>query len=387
MDLSTTEAQICTTAGKDILQDIIPFEQNSVPEQDELNDIPLANHTVKPSPDISRANQTIKPLKPSPPDEGKIKEAPKIQSKAVTLSPPIVSDDKPIRHSSNTAVSNNSTTKAALNGNDIITEHNTEAQPESEDTVTKSQQIAAKANISRSVIESELILFKPEQTSHFPFPTGCKVWWGFQSDSEGEYFNHGTVHNVYFNFSSRKMMYEVTKKNEQTDKEPNPNLLLEEEIAYAPGSHVYYSPSGSFDDDASRAYGEVLYCRTNSSDNTNEVKEINVSLKNEHISLKSNITDAGCIERIHIILQKLDKEIFIDRSILKETGIGRTIKSISKLLKTNDKEVASFAIRLIEKWRAQIARPQLLYSLLIFGDKNEIQLKEDVPFSHIKFRH
>ena len=261
-----------------------------------------------------------------------------------------------------------------------------EARLEAEDTSAHSQSAADKAKTSRNVIESELILLQPGQTSHLPFPAGCKVWWGFQSDAKGESFNLGIVHNVHFNFSSRVMVYEVVSVDDaQSSKESNRNLLFEEDLAYAPGLQVYYSPSGLINDEASRARGEVLYCRTTSSnDDMNFVKKLSVAVQNELTCLKSKNSDAECINRVRVLLHKLNTEVMINRSILKETGIGRTIKSISKVVAKADNETASSATQLIEKWKSQIARPQIYYSLLVFGDNNEIQLAENVPRTHIK---
>jgi hypothetical protein len=95
------------------------------------------------------------------------------------------------------------------------------------------------------------------------------VWWGLQLDEKGATFYHGTIHNVYINFSSRGFVYEV-EQNDKTER----ILLYEEDIVYAPGSPVYYFASKLLDDEASRIAGEVLYCRTTtSSDNAKAVKE------------------------------------------------------------------------------------------------------------------
>jgi hypothetical protein len=138
-------------------------------------------------------------------------------------------------------------------------------QPETEEK-SKSQ---TKANYCRNVNRSELILLHPGQISHLHFPIGCNVWWGLQLDEKGATFYHGTIHNVYINFSSRGFVYEV-EQNDKTER----ILLYEEDIVYAPGSPVYYFASKLLDDEASRIAGEVLYCRTTtSSDNAKAVKE------------------------------------------------------------------------------------------------------------------
>jgi hypothetical protein len=197
-------------------------------------------------------------------------------------------------------------------------------QPETEEK-SKPQ---TKANYSRNVNRSELILLQPGQISHLHFPIGCNVWWGLQLDEMGATFNHGTIHNVYFNFSSRGIVYEV-EQNDKTER----IMLYEEDIFYAPGSPVYYFASELLDDEASRIAGEILYCRiTTSSDNTKEVKEMTELLQDEQKYLKASNADAECTER------------------------------------------------------SQIVHPQFYYTLLTFGPNDKIQVVEDVLPSHIKFR-
>jgi hypothetical protein len=161
-------------------------------------------------------------------------------------------------------------------------------------------------------------------------------------------------------------------------------MLYEEDIAYAPGSQVYYSASNLLDDEASRIAGEVLYCRTTSSNNTDKVKEMVEFLQNEQNHLKANNADAECIAKIHATLIKLDTKVSVDRTILKQTGIGHIVKSISKLLAKLNNKGAELAANLVEKWRSQIAQPQFYYTLLILGENNENHLVEDVMPSHIK---
>lgn len=250
-------------------------------------------------------------------------------------------------------------------------------QPEKDEC--KSQ---TKANRSRNVNRSELILFQPCQTIHLHFPIGCDVWWGLQLDKEGETFNQGTIHSVYFSFSSRDMVYEV-QPNDKAER----IMLYEEDIVYAPGSLVYYSSSKLPDDEANRTAGEVLYCSTTtSSNNVNKVKELAKLLQNEQKHLKANNADVECSKRIRAILLKLDTGVFIDRLILQQTGVVRSVKSLSKLLTNPNDEGAELAANLIEKWRSQIAHPQFYYTLLTYGQNGENQLVEDVTPSHIKLR-
>jgi hypothetical protein len=131
---------------------------------------------------------------------------------------------------------------------------------------------------------------------------------GLQPDHEGGTFNHGTIHNVYFNLASRVMVYEVQSASQaQLNKEADRIHI----------SQLHYSASNLLDDEASRIAGEVFNCCTTSSNNTNKLKEMCELLLNEQNHLKENNADAECIARIHAILLKLDTKVSIDRTILK----------------------------------------------------------------------
>ncbi|KAL3797207.1 hypothetical protein ACHAWO_000636 [Cyclotella atomus] len=312
------------------------------------------------------------------------REKPHTQKRSISLSPPTnadyqSSDSKQRNENEPEAVGTPAEISKAL-------EPNLNAAEQAEnDEHRKSQLSPTKAIYSRDVNRPELILFQPGQTGQLHFPVGCKVWWGLQPDDEGETFNHGTIHNVYFNFSSRVIVYEVQSAGQaQLNEEAGHIMLYEEDIAYAPGSQVYYSASNLLDDEASRIAGEVLYCRTTSSNNTDKVKEMVEFLQNEQNHLKANNADAECVAKIHATLIKLDTKVSVDRTILKQTGIGHIVKSISKLLAKLNNKGAELAANLVEKWRSQIAQPQFYYTLLILGENNENHLVEDVMPSHIK---
>eukprot|EP00956_Cyclotella_meneghiniana_P007615 scaffold10237_cov71-Cyclotella_meneghiniana.AAC.21 len=252
----------------------------------------------------------------------------------------------------------------------------------------KDHQSKTKRAVCEQVVnESELIALKPDQTNHLPFPVGCNVWWGLVSCGKGETFAEGIVTDVHFNFTTRVLIYKVKSKNSAGDDEDlKRNLFYEEELAYATHSPVYYLPPETPEN---QFCGKILYCRANPCENANldKVKAICEFLQNERCSLKSNITDIECIGRINALLSILDSEVTIDRVILKDTGVGRLVKSISKLLTKANVEGAKAATNLIDKWRLQIARPQFYYAILITGENNELRVIEDVPSDQVKLRN
>jgi hypothetical protein len=249
------------------------------------------------------------------------------------------------------------------------------------------QSTKANADEPRRVTTSDLILLQPNQTMHLPFPLGCSVWWSMESTNEGETFQHGTVVQVHFNFTTRVMMYEVMSCNEENHEKLNTSLLFEEQLAYAPKTPIFYSSSGLLEDKTGRRSGEILYCRTNPCGDLDKVQSISESLKHEQSQLKSNDDNSESIERIRVFLIKLDSEVLINRFILKETGIGRTVKSISKLLAKRNDTGSVLATELIEKWRSQISHPQFYYTIMLSGENHEIQMVEDVPSICTKLRN
>jgi hypothetical protein len=195
------------------------------------------------------------------------KEKPCSQERSVSHSPAMSSDNK----SSDSKEKHDNAPEAVENSTKISEALRPDLGAAEQAETEESSKSQTKANYCRNVNRSELILLQPGQISHLHFPIGCNVWWGlqFQLDEKGATFNHGTIHNVYFNFSSRGFVYEV-EQNDKTER----IMLHEEDIVYAPGSPVYYFASKLLDDEASRIAGEVLYCRTTtSSDNAKAVKE------------------------------------------------------------------------------------------------------------------
>jgi hypothetical protein len=144
-----------------------------------------------------------------------------------------------------------------------------------------------------------------------------------------------------------------------------------------------------FEDNCSLSRREVLYCRTNNNDNLKLVSDLRDELKSAQHQLRNDTKDQKCLERVRNLLQRLDSaDVSIDRPVLKQTGIGKPVKSVSKLLATINERDAAVATSLIEKCRSQMDVPQFYYTLLIFGnDKtDDIQVLNDVPAVNIKLR-
>lgn len=262
------------------------------------------------------------------------------------------------------------------------------AKPKKNNELNKDHRPKTERVVDDQIVnESELIPLKPYQTNHLPFPVGCNVWWGLESCDEGETFSEGIVSEVHFNFITRMLLYKVKSNNSAGDDAVSKkNLFYEENLAYATHSLVYYlSPETP----VNQFCGEILYCRANPCGHTNldKIKTICESLQNERCSLKSKIRDVECIGRINALLSRLDSEVIIDRSILQDTGIGRIVKSISKLLANANDKGAEAATNLIDKWKSQIARPQFYYTLLITVDDNELRIIQDVPSNQVRLRN
>eukprot|EP00804_Cyclotella_cryptica_P019818 CCRYP_017030-RA/>CCRYP_017030-RA protein AED:0.08 eAED:0.34 QI:235/0.66/0.5/1/0.66/0.5/4/0/1080 len=262
-------------------------------------------------------------------------------------------------------------------------------QAESETPNSSDQLLATKGITALQSWKCELIPLQKEQTTSLPFPVGCDVWWNIHLNGKGESFTHGKVSAVYFNFATRVITYAVLPEHcGNHDEDSSLTLFNGEELAYAPGCQVYYLSSGRLEEEVSLAHGEILYCRTSHHGNLNKVKGLGENLRNEKNHLKSHDTDKACRERIRDLLLKLDTDVVIDRRTLKQTGIGRTVKSVSNMLANlNDEGVVS-AKKLIEKWKSQIAFPRFYYTILIYSSdgSDEIRVLQDISSTKIKLR-
>lgn len=285
--------------------------------------------------------------------------------------------------------------KRALPSDDTSADENASFKPkfikksEREPPNRKAQPLVPKGIISLKPRKSDLIPLQKEQASSLPFPVGCDVWWAIHLNSKGESFKHGQVSAVYFNFSTCAMIYEVLPAHcEDKHEEASITLLNEEELAYAPGCPVYYSSSGRFENEINLAHGEILCCRTSHRGNYNTAKGLGENLQKELDCLKLHVTDKACHERIRDLLLKLDTEVVIDRTILEQTGIGRTVKSVSKRLANICDEGVTSAKKIIEKWRSQITVSQFYYTMLIFcsGGSDETLVLQDISSTKVKLR-
>jgi hypothetical protein len=116
-------------------------------------------------------------------------------------------------------------------------------------------------------IRSNLITLNPEQTQNLRFPSGTPVWWfvGTDDDEVGMY-NDGTVGSVYFEVTSRDLLYEVHSRNQRS----KPIFLSEMDLGYAPHCPIFISRCNKnelgsardlLDRDGDLLQGIVLLCK------------------------------------------------------------------------------------------------------------------------------
>lgn len=258
---------------------------------------------------------------------------------------------------------------------------------QSEGSLSSAKSEPLPTKLSSDAKRNELIPLQPDQTSNLPFPVGCNVWTSFRDD--GAFFLQGEVVGVSFNFVSRELFYEILMS------EGDKSWFNAKELAYAPASPIYYSPSRSFDKKDGLYQGEILLCRRKPQrlhDNLAAVNKLNEALLEEFQTLaKSKSADSGCHERIRDIIHQLDT-IDLDLSILEQTDIKKTLESVSKLVTETNKfaEWAHMARNLSEKLVSQVKNDsQRFYTLLVRtgSETDELKVIEDVPSSHIKHQN
>jgi hypothetical protein len=127
--------------------------------------------------------------------------------------------------------------------------------------------VAADPNFVRppreQIDEAKLMPLQAEQVNQSQFPIGTIVWFNLHPWHDGESFQCGSVVSASFLWMAETMMCQVYYK-----------ILLDggttcwvnkEKLVYAPESPIYYSPS-SFVVESDRVRGEILVCRTTSSE-------------------------------------------------------------------------------------------------------------------------
>jgi hypothetical protein len=112
-------------------------------------------------------------------------------------------------------------------------------------------------------VRSKLVMLNSEQTQNLRFPSGTPVWWFVGTDGDGiGMYSDGTVGSVYFEVTSRDLLYEVYCGNE-------PIFFAETDLGYAPHCPIVISRcfinDGSardlLDQGGDLLQGSVLLCK------------------------------------------------------------------------------------------------------------------------------
>jgi hypothetical protein len=131
--------------------------------------------------------------------------------------------------------------------------------------------------ILSAIDNSKLIKLNDDQTESLPFKAGCPV--SFNWGTEGMSFSRGVVKNVYIDFTSRDVAYEIVPNNVNSVEfgvlnnvfsldvlEAQPTIVvLEHDIAYGMNCPVHIMPPGDSNDGDGGAKtmvpAQVLFCR------------------------------------------------------------------------------------------------------------------------------
>jgi hypothetical protein len=100
---------------------------------------------------------------------------------------------------------------------------------------------------------SKLILLNSDQTGNLRFPSGTAVWWNEGNISGTESYRKGTVGGVFFDCTSRDLLYEVKHKGE-------PIFFLENDLGFAPPCPLFIS-SGIGGSGGDMLNGNALLCK------------------------------------------------------------------------------------------------------------------------------
>eukprot|EP00804_Cyclotella_cryptica_P023058 CCRYP_000311-RB/>CCRYP_000311-RB protein AED:0.28 eAED:0.28 QI:1924/1/1/1/1/1/2/348/551 len=244
--------------------------------------------------------------------------------------------------------------------------------------------IAESSSLIFGMKSHELIALRKDQANILPFPPGCIVLTNLQRHHDVMKYLSGEVVGTSFNLVARKLFYHVLLNDGKI------SWFGENELAYAPESPIYYSPTGLFDEKESLSQGEILLCSTQPqqyNENIVALKQMNQALLNEfRVFVKSKDVNSRCKQSIQMILQRLDTEVFVDHSILELTGIKQTLSMVSE----ECAECATFARMLMEKWHSRIKNgPKFYYTVMISNASgiNGFEVIEGIPSSHIKHRN
>jgi hypothetical protein len=169
-----------------------------------------------------------------------------------------------------------------------------------------SNAVIPERNVSSSLgsRKSKLILLTCDQTKSLRFPVGTSVWWEVESDDLVGTYNEGVTEAVYFDVSSRDLLYEVTSK-QLTE----PVLVSEKDLAYAPPCPVFVSPHLSesgfesaedlLDKGTTLLKGKVLLCKKLHPQSSNDkFWSYSVMIQNEgSIQVHENIPSTNVVHQ------------------------------------------------------------------------------------------
>lgn len=114
----------------------------------------------------------------------------------------------------------------------IGSNHDIETKPVVSNTI-KTEQLASNPVTLNT---SKLIKLTAEQADNLRFPLRTPVWWFVGNDGDNATYNEGAVRSVYFEVTSRDLLYEVLQQHGEHA------YFLEKDLGYAPPCHVFISP-------------------------------------------------------------------------------------------------------------------------------------------------
>lgn len=124
---------------------------------------------------------------------------------------------------------------------------------------SKAETSPSKASDHGTNPASDLIALPSD--SNLPFPIGCIVITNFTPNDRGEYYKKGDMLKVtgaYISIASREVFYSISKTDGGTN---DASMINENQLAFAPGCSVKYSPSKSFNA-SDCAQGSIFLCQT-----------------------------------------------------------------------------------------------------------------------------
>ena len=261
------------------------------------------------------------------------------------------------------------------------------SQPPSEEkdgqiSAPKPSSEAPKPNDEAEIKNMELMKLNLDQSVGLPYPIGCKVLWNVKSEDNGGSFVHGVIVAAHVASLENQVIYEVLPGADVIDEDeepPAPPIKVHgKHLAYAASCPLYVFPEG---DEKSLISAKLILCGMASLQSRINLRSV------QH--LHESLAKGRSTESIRDILCRLDSDIYVNRDILNQTRIDR---SVIKFRKHVDKEVAALAKRIVTKWKSGLKTSDktdadgLHYTVMVIGDDDTFHLKEDVPSTRVRFR-